>query len=190
MAVKDSYSKARAKKTSSSKVSTNSSISKSDAKKVASKVKKSPILIVVVLALIIGAAAGWFAYDYLSGFEMAAFSVCGVECSESDYVIVDVSTLKEEYLKIDADATMEEIYASINLKDDGVVCKFFGVDVSSTVTTKYYYREDISHDVKEVSGIDVQTAGVYYIEYTSSHFAFKSTTLIRTVIVTEVENDG
>ncbi len=191
MAVKKDYSKARAKKSKSTNINApDIDISKSDAKKVANKVKKSPILVVVLIALVIGVAAGYFAFDFLSGFEMLAYSVNGVESVETDYVVIDMSVIKEEYLKTDADATMDEIFASVTLSDNGAECKFFGFDVSPSINTKYYYREDISHDVSEVEKIDIQTAGVYYIEYTTSHFAFKSQTLIRTIIVTEVENDG
>lgn len=188
MAIKDEYSRARATKKSTTIKTT--TISKRNQKKAISTIKKSPILIIAVLFLIIGAAGGFFAYNALSSFEMNNFLVNGVESAETDYVIVDVSAIKEEFLKTKADASMGEIYSSIVLEDKSVTCKFFGIDVSNTVTYKYYYREDISHNTNEVKDIDVTTAGVYYIEYTSSFFAFKNKTLIRTIIVTEVENDG
>jgi len=188
MAVKDSYSRARATKKTTS--INNTTVSKRNQKKVLTTIKKSPILIVAVLFLIIGIAGGFFAYKSLSFFEMNTYLVNGVASEEIDYIIVDVSTIKEEALNTNANVTMDQIYSSINLEDKHVKCKFFGVDVSDSVSTKYYYREDISHDVKEVNSIDVTTAGVYYIEYTSNFFAFKNKTLIRTIIVTEVENDG
>ena len=189
MAVKDSYSRARAtKKTSSVKVTNN--LSKREQKKVVKSFKNSPILIIAVLFLIVGAIGGFFAFKMLSPFEMNTFTINGVASAENDYVIVDVSSIKEEYLKTNSEATMSEIYASILLKDNLVECKFFGKDISDTVSIKYYYREDISHNTVETTNVDVETAGVYYIEYTSFHFAFKNKTLIRTIIITGVENDG
>ncbi len=190
MAVKDSYSRARATKKKASASFARGTMTASEKRQAEAKIKKSPILIVVILSLILGALSGFFAFKYLSPFNMNAYYVNGVASSETDYVVIDMSAIKEDYLKENPDADMEEIFNSITLKDDGFVCKFFGVDVSKSVTTTYYYREDISHDWSKVDGIDITTAGVYYIEYKSSHFAFKHSTLIRTIIVTEVENDG
>lgn len=188
MSVKDSYSRARATKKSSSVKS--ATISKRSQKKAINTIKKSPTLIIAVLFLIIGIAGGFFAYNALSAYEMNNFLVNGVVGNEVDYVIIDMSVIKEDVLQTNADATMEDVYSSISLEDKSVTCKFFGIDLTETISTKYYYREDISHNTQEVTKIDVTTAGVYYIEYTSSHFAFKNKTLIRTIVVTEVENDG
>jgi len=143
-----------------------------------------------VIFLIIGAVGGFFAYKNLSSFSMNYYKVNGVASAENDYVIIDMLEIKENYLKINPSAEMEEIYNSINLEDSSVICKFFGIDKSDSVSVKYLYREDISHDTKEVNKVDVRVPGVYYVEYTSSFFAFKNVTLIRTIIVTEVENDG
>jgi len=165
-------------------------LSKRQQKKAINKVKKSPVLIVIVVSLILGLVAGFFAFHFLSTFEMKDFKINGATASEKDYVIVDMLYIKGDYLSLHPEASMEDIYSSIELKDEGFNCKFFGMDIRDSVTKKYYYREDISHDTNEVDGIDVETAGVYYIEYKSSHFAFKNKTLIRTIIVTEVENDG
>ena len=188
MAIKDSYSRARATKKSTTIKTT--TISKRNQKKAISTIKKSPILIVAVLFLAIGIVGGFFAYKMLSSFEMNNFLVNGIASTEADYIIVDVSEIKENVLQTNANATMEEIYSSINLEDKSVTCKFFGIDIKNTVSTKYYYREDISHDTQVIDKIDVTVAGVYYIEYTSSFFAFKNKTLIRTIVITEVENDG
>lgn len=188
MATKN-YSKSRAiKKSNSSNIS--SGLSSKSKNKVLKSIKKSPILIVAVLFLIIGVAAGYFAYKMLSSFEMNTYLINDVSSAEIDYVVLDISAIKEEYLKIDSNATIDEIYNSINLEDKSVTCKFFGIDISDTISTKFYYREDISHDVVEVDIVDVKTPGVYYIEYTSNHFAFKNRTLIRTIVVLGVENDG
>ena len=191
MAVKDSYSKARAtKKSAEISAGKGSNLSKKEQKKVAKTIKKSPILIVAVVFLLIGLVGGFFAFKFLSPFEMLGFKVNGNLALENDYIIVEMSELKDEYFKQNPTAEMEEFYASVSIEDLGFECKFFGVDMSKSVTQKYYYREDVSHETVEVSEIDIETPGVYYIEYKSSHFAFKNKTLIRTIIVTGVENDG
>lgn len=190
MAVEDRWAAARAAKERKSLETKDINLTKRQKNKAVNTVKKSPVLIVIVIALILGLVAGFFAFTLLSPFEMKDYKVNGVVSSEKDYVIVDMLDIKGDYLAIHPDGSMEDIYASIELLDEGYECKFFGVDVSDSVTTKYYYREDISHDQEEVDKIDVTNAGVYYIEYKSSHFAFKNKVLIRTIIVTEVENDG
>lgn len=189
MAVEDRWAAARAAK-EKKRLETNVSLSKREKKKAVNAVKKSPVLIVVVFALILGAVGGFFGFTYLSPFEMNGYKVNGVSSTEKDYVIVDMLDIKNDYMITHSGASMDDMYASIKLEDGGFDCKFFGIDISDTVTTKYYYREDISHDSVETDKIDVETSGVYYIEYTSSHFAFKNKKLIRTIIVTEVENDG
>ena len=190
MAVEDRWAAARAAKERKRLETKDINISKRQKNKAIKTVKKSPILIVIIVALIIGLVGGYFAFTFLSPFDMKDFSVNGVVSHEKDYVIVDMLDIKEDYLALHPDSSMADIYSSIQLKDEGYECKFFGIDVSDSVAKKYYYREDISHDTTEVDGIDVETAGVYYIEYRSSHFAFKNKVLIRTIIVTEVENDG
>ncbi len=176
------------KKTQTKKAEVN--ISKTQTKKITKNIKKSPILIIIIFALIIGAVAGYFSFTYLSDFSMLSYSVNGEVSKEVDYVEIDITAYKEQLESQGIQKTMNEIYESYEIVDEGVTCKFFGVDVSNTITTKYYYREDISYEAEEVSKIDIRTAGVYYIEYTSSHFAFKNTKLIRTIVVMEVENDG
>ena len=190
MAVRDSYSRARATKKKASASFARGTMTASERRRASSKIKKSPVLLIIILALAIGLAGGYFAFNYLSPFKMNAYSVNGVASAEVDYIVIDMSAIKESYLLENPNAEMEEVYSSVKLNDGGFVCKFFGVDVSDNVTTTYYYREDISHDWSKVNGIDVTTAGVYYIEYKSNHFAFKNSTLIRTIIVTEDENDG
>lgn len=188
MAVKDSYSRSRATK---KKTSINTTVKSNNKVKKATKfIKKSPLLMLAFVFLIIGVASGFFAYKILSPFKMNTFTINGIASAENDYVIIDLLEIKENYLSENPQAKMEEIYNSIILKDNLVTCKFLGMDKTESISIAYFYREDISHDVKEVEGIDVKIPGVYYVEYTSSFFAFKNTTLIRTIIVTEVENDG
>ena len=189
MAVKDGYTKARAVKKSTSQTR-NININNKEKNQFKKQVKRQPIIVVILIALIVGALGGYFAYAILSPFELSAYTVNGVASDENDYIIIDMSQIKENILNKNPDTTDDEIFVSVVLNDEGVVCKFFGKDVSDTVKVEYFYREDISHDVATTDKIDVSVAGVYYIKYTSSHFAFKNTTLIRTIIVTGVENDG
>lgn len=190
MAVEDRWAAARAAKEKKRLEAGNINISKRQQRKAVNTVKKSPVLIVIVIALILGLIGGFFAFTFLSSFEMNNYLVNGVASSEKDYVVVDMLDIKDDYFAEHPDGHMETMFNTIELKDEGFECKFFGIDVSDSVSTKYYYREDISHDQEEVAKIDVTTPGVYYIEYKSSHFAFKNKTLIRTIIITEVENDG
>lgn len=191
MAVKDSYSKAIAtKKSTEFSAANGSNLSKRQQNKVKKTILKSPVLIVSVLFLIIGVVGGFFAFKFLSPFEMKGYKVNGKLCTENDYVVVEMQELKNEFFKQNPTLKMEDFYASITIEDLGFECKFFGVDVSKTVTQKCYYREDISHKTEQVDAVNLEVPGVYYIEYVSSHFAFKNKTLIRTIIVTGVENDG
>jgi len=189
------YEQARATKVSGKSEFDSDSIKGSTVRKGYRKIKKSPLLIIIAVSLIVGIVAGFFITKSTSAFKMNGYSVNGISATEVDYVVVDMTTHKDNL--VDADqkgakvgVSMDQVYATMNLVDGGVTAKFLGMDITDTVTVKYYYREDISHDMKEVSKIDVSTAGVYYIEYTSSHFAYKDVVLIRTIIVTGVEVDG
>lgn len=187
------YDKARAYKSSS--------VNKSDidagsfntrkTKKYAKKIWKSPLLLIIAITTIVGLVGGFFLTKFTSKFEMNKFYVAGVEVGEVDYVEVDVSAHKEALEQTaGGSVTTEQVYATLGLTDKGVTIKFLGMDISNTLQTRYLYREDITHDVQEVDKIDVSVAGVYYIEYTSSHFAYKKVSLVRTIIVTGVEVDG
>jgi len=182
------YSNARAGKTRK-KIET-TEISKSDRKKIQKVFKKSSLLLVSFLFLVIGLVGGYFAFSYLSHFEMDSFTINGNASEEVDFVTIDVSQIKEELEKDGKSVTIESLFSSIEIEDKGVKCSAFGVDLSNTISKQYFYREDISFDAVEVEEIDLQTAGVYYVEYTSSHFLYKTKKLIRTIIVTGVEIDG
>ena len=190
------YEQARAVKQSSRRDFDMGSINSSSARKGYKKVKKSPILLIITIFLILGAVGGFFLARSTCEFYMNDYKVKGVTSAEVDYVYVDMSSHKEQLIEIDkasdhpVGVTTGQVYSTMTLEDGGVTAKFFGTDISDSVSVKYYYREDISQDMIEVSSIDVKTAGVYYIEYTSSHFAYKNIKLIRTIVVTEVEVDG
>lgn len=187
----DRYSQARATRRTTDDSDYEFNFSKSKTKRYAKKIKKSVILTIIAVTLIIGGALGFFGAYKLNKFYMNDYYVAGVASSEADYVEVDVSKIRESLENGGATSvSMSDIYNATSLEDKGVTIKFLGIDVSKTVTVKYYYREDISHDQVEVSGVDVTVPGVYYAVYTSSHFAFKKTTLIRTIIVMGVEVDG
>ena len=193
MAVDDRYKNARATRQEESRDrGYGGYISKRNKKKVFNKVKKSALLIIIAATLVIGIVGGFFLNKYTSKFELLSYKVNGTTSEEIDYVVVDVSEIREnlEAAEGSQNVTMEEIYAAVNLEDGGVNAKFLGVDISDSVTKTYYYREDISHEATEVNKIEVSTPGVYYIVYECSHFAFKKTILIRTIVITGVEIDG
>ena len=142
-------------------------------------------------ALIIGAVAGYFAATKTTYFALLPYKVDGVASQEIDYVCVDLSekraALEEQGKKAD---TAKEIADQLKIEDDGFEIKFLGSSVADTVSKKLLYREDLSEDAKEVAEIDFSRAGTYYVEYTSTHFAFKNLKLIRTIFVTGVEENG
>lgn len=190
------YDKARAKqmKSSSGWSYSSDNVSKRTRKKVGKSILKSPLLLIITIALVVGAVGGFFLSKSTSTFVMNDYFVNGVKAEELDYVTVEVDNYKQSLLQeFETNGTefkMENVYNTLQLKDNGVTIKFLGKDISSTVKTRILYREDITHDPVEVSKIDVAVAGVYYIEYTSTHFAYKGTTLIRTIVVKGVEVDG
>ena len=167
-------------------------LSKRSKRKIINKIKKSVFLIIISLCLVVGLVGGFFLTKYTSNFSLNNIKINGVQSAEVDYAIVDVSQIRDN-LKTTKGVdyvSVQEVYDSINIEDGGVKCTFLGIDIRDSITKTYYYREDISFDAVEVNSIDCSVPGVYYIKYTSSHFAFKKTELVRTIIVTGVENDG
>ena len=65
----------------------------------------------------------------------------------------------------------------------GIKCVAFGQDVTDSITIKYLYREDIHHDIQEVSGVNPDKVGFYYVVYTSSNIKYRTVQLVRNVIV-------
>ena len=124
--------------------------------------KASSWLIVVLSCLIVGILVGGLSLYVLTKndcFEMVA-TVNG----EIDWEIGSEST----------NNTYQEL---------GVKCIAFGQDVSDSISVKYLYREDIYHDVREVSGINPDNVGFYYVVYTSTNLKYRMVQLIRNVIV-------
>ena len=125
--------------------------------------KKSPVaLILAIIALIIGVAAGFFTFNFLT--QNDGYAMLG----EEDFSVAMGSTYE----------------------DAGVNAVFLGKDYADNVTKKYYYRENISYDQVEVSGVDTSVDGFYYVVYQSDTFPFNTVTLIRTIEVVGGDSDG
>lgn len=115
----------------------------------------------------------------------------GVTCTETDYIEIDLSSVREALIAENGDdtpITEEAIVNYVKFDDGGVTATFFGKDLPVEKTLRY--REDLSKDVIEVEKIDYGVPGVYYLEYTCNHFAFTGKNFIKTIYVTGVENDG
>ena len=69
----------------------------------------------------------------------------------------------------------------------GVKCFAFNKDISSNVKIEYFYREDITKDYAQVSGVDCEKPGIYYVTYTVDNIKYRTVKLIRNVIVTREE---
>lgn len=162
-------------------------------KKTKKAIKRNPVIIILVVALILGLTTGVILGYTFTKFEFVTPTLNGVAVEETDCVEIEPEKFKQEIQNIKGEdyiVTREELVSYIKLENESVKITFFGKDVSDTVKKEYYYRQDISHDSEKVDGIDYLQEGTYYIVYTSSHFAFKNAKLIRTVIVKGVELDG
>lgn len=154
------------KSTSTKKPTSNWNISRSTSKKAQKAAKKvNANWFVVLLVLVVGLTAGFFAHYYLfksDTFEMvAANGVTDIELGLDD--------------------GMETSYTEL-----GVKCICFGKDYSKDCTVKYYYRTDLTEDAKEVTISDINTSnpGMFYAVYTTTASKYSSVTLIRNILVT------
>lgn len=193
MATNNRNTNTRAKKTNvyGDAGSTTKTTSSKSAAKAVKKIKKSPIAVLLIIFLIAGAVVGFVVANQTTYFTFNAYTVDGVASDEADYVVIDLTEKKLEFEETLGRAlTVQEVADSIKIEDGGIEICFLGKFVADTVLSKIYYREDLSHDECEVSEIDLTVAGTYYVEYVSSHFAFKNTKLIRTIFVTGVEENG
>ena len=123
--------------------------------------KKMNLLIAVVF-LAVGVLAGFFGLKF-------AFS--------NDTFELNAGTMKNEIMFIGADEAYQKY------EELGVTCVSFGKDYSKDVTIKYYYRTDLTEEVKEVSKVDETIPGMYYAVYTTNAPRYKSVTLIRNIAV-------
>lgn len=164
----------------------------SEMKKNIEKSLKSPIVIILVISLVVGIISGFFIGKITTKFEMTNLVFNGTEI-DGDYLSIELNSIKEELESQNESGeivTEEQIKNAIKIENEGVIIRFFGKDLSNTVTKEYYYREDMSHDVQKVDEINYLKVGTYYVTYTSSHFAFKRYKLIRTIVITGAEIDG
>lgn len=155
-------------------------------------ITKNPVFIVLVVCLIIGLGIGFLVGSFTTEFKTSDFIFNGAKTEKNDYLRIELNLIKEDLeseKEDDTPVTSEQIKNAIKVEDN-VTIKFFGKDLSDTIIRKYYYREDMSCETKEVDEIDYTKAGIYYITYTSSHFAFKNHKLMRTIEITGAEIDG
>lgn len=142
---------------------------KSNVKLNKKKIKRSlkkPIILCAVIFFVIGIVGGFFAINYLTKND--CFVMTKYSNGETDISI----GAGEEY------SSYQEI---------GVKCIAFNKDISSSVKIEYFYREDITKDYTQVSGVDCEKSGIYYVTYTVDNIKYKTVKLIRNVIVTREE---
>ena len=139
-------------------------VSKRNARKATSAMRKSSISwIAVLVVLIIGFAGGFFANKF--SFSNDTYAMTG-----SDTIYIGSQEDVTEYT------------------EQGVTCIAFGKDYSKDCTVKYYYRADITQTEVEVQEIDETKAGIYYAVYHSPAKKYESVKLIRNIIVLGEEN--
>ena len=166
------YNSMKATKTSKKPYS-NISISRNtqhSAKKVVKKVNAN--WFVVVLVLIIGAIGGFFANNII--FKNDVYEMVAVN-GETDIVLGGMEN--------DSIKTYTEL---------GVKCIAFGKDLSKDCTVKYYYRNDLTQNEKEVSidEINSSNVGIFYAVYECPSPKYSSVKLIRNIIVLGGEDNG
>lgn len=144
------------------------SVSRSNKKKIKKQARKMNLLIVLPL-LVIGLLAGFFGMKF-------AFKNDGFELVEGKTV--------DEIMYIGGEGDYEK-YTEL-----GVKCISFGKDYSGEVTVEYFYRADLSQTQTKVDGVDETVPGMYYAVYTTTAPRYKKVTLIRNVVVLEVEDNG
>ncbi len=160
-------------------------------KKQYNKLKKSPLFAAACVFLIIGVIIGYFLAFNFNKFELSCFKVNNIAAQNNKNVEINLSDIKKELAtQLNREPTDAELFYGTTLQDCGVNITFLGTSVANTVTATTYYRTDMTCDVTPTDKIDVSKAGIYYIEYTSSHFAFKNAKLVRTIHITGVENNG
>lgn len=174
------------KSTKSSSNKSSKKLQKSVSKNLTKELKKNPIaLICGILFLVIGSVLGIFGYKLITTNDKYFMNDYQYT---SNKVNTNGETARELYGDMGSEVAIlfvEEEYVEL-----GVTCICFGVDKSQEVTTKYYYREDISYDAIEVNSIDTSISGFYYVCYFNDTLKYSNVELIRNVIVVEVENNG
>ena len=90
----DDYQKARAMRSKDGWSYESERNNKKISKRKVKSVFKSPILLIAIVAVVIGAVGGFFLTKATSTFEFNDYYVNGVQAAEKDYVVVDVSEHK------------------------------------------------------------------------------------------------
>jgi len=166
------YNSMKATKTSRKPYS-NISISRDtqrSAKKVTKKVKAN--WFIVILVLVIGAVAGFFANNLI--FKNDVYEMVAANGS----VDIVLGGMEDDAV---------ETYTEY-----GVKCIAFGKDYSKECTVKYYYRSDLTQEEKEVSVDEINTSnvGIFYAVYECPSPKYSSVKLIRNIIVLGGEDNG
>lgn len=136
-------------------------------KSVQKQVKKGNYLIIaLILFFIVGVVGGYFTYS----------AICRNDC----FTIIGYADYSSEIV-IGQDEELNEYV------EQGAKCVSFGKDISDKVKITYKYREDLTYDAVEVSGVDKDVAGYYYVIYNVDDIKYGSVTLMKLVVVTREE---
>lgn len=164
------YSSMKAQKKSKKSPEIDFNLSKKEQKSIEKSIKRSGVsIILVIVLLLVGALGGWL--------------VCKFAFSSDTYAMVAYGSGKSDIV-IGPDGD-DEHYTEL-----GVKCIAFGKDISSECTVTYYYRADLTQDEVKVDGVDETVPGMYYAKYQCNNIKYKSVTLIRNIVVLEVEDNG
>ena len=127
---------------------------------------------VVILTLIIGCAAGYFANNF--AFKNDIYEMVSIN-GEVDVVLGGT-----------------EDNALSTYVEYGVNCIAFGKDYSKDCTVKYYYRSDLTQEEREVSieDISLSNPGIFYAVYECPSPKYSTIKLIRNIIVLGGEDNG
>lgn len=141
------------------------------AKRTLKKIKANWLIVAIVL--IIGAIGGFFAHNLL--FKTDTYEMVASANGETDIILGGMEK--------DAITTYTEL---------GVKCIAFGKDYSKECIVKYFYRSDLTEEIKEVSIEEINTSnvGIFYAVYECPAQKYASVKLIRNIIVLGGEDNG
>ncbi len=157
------YSSMKATKVKKKTTDIDFSISKKNKKRAKSAIKKSKIAwIPVIFVLLMAFAGGFFAHKL--AFKNDTYAMIG-----EDTIFIGVEEQQQKYTEL------------------GVTCIAFNKDYSKDCTVKYYHRTSLEESEVEVEKVDETKPGIYYAVYTCPANKYKKVTLIRNIIVREVQ---
>ena len=125
--------------------------------------------ILIAIFLVVGLVGGYIGARYVCRFDV--YEMQTYENGQADITI-----------GLDEDIT--------SYQELGVKCIAFGKDISHKFTVKYYYRDDLTEDEVEVTGVDVTQPGIYYAVYSVPTVKYKMVKLIRNIIIMREEDNG